>query len=71
MISEEVAVYCVECEMWLRSDSQMERHKIGKKHKKNIARKAKAVYCEDCDLCLIGPTQWETHEMVQRKTTQN
>ena len=56
MISEEDPVYCEDCEMWLNGNRHWEDHKIGKKHKKNVARKAKAVYCEDRARCLIGPT---------------
>ena len=35
---EKGAVYCEHCEMWLNGPTQWEDHKIGKKHKKNIAR---------------------------------
>ena len=36
--SKEGAVYCEDCEMWLNGPTQWEDHKIGKKHKKNLAR---------------------------------
>lgn len=36
--SQEGAVYCEDCEMWLNGPTQWEDHKIGKKHKKNLAR---------------------------------
>ena len=36
--SAEGAVYCEDCEMWLNGPTQWEDHKIGKKHKKNLAR---------------------------------
>ena len=32
------AVYCEDCEMWLNGPTQWEDHKIGKKHKKNVAK---------------------------------
>ena len=38
---EDGAVYCEWCEMWLNGPTQWEDHKIGKKHKKNIARRKK------------------------------
>ena len=34
---KEEAEYCEACEMWLNGPSQMEDHKVGKKHKKNLA----------------------------------
>ena len=35
---EKGPVYCEHCEMWLNGPSQWYDHKIGRKHKKNIAR---------------------------------
>ena len=34
------AVYCPDCEMWLNGPIQWEDHKIGKKHQKNVQKKA-------------------------------
>ena len=35
------AVFCESCDMWLNGPTQMEDHKLGKKHKKNEERKEK------------------------------
>ena len=32
------AVWCKDCEMWLNGPTQMDEHKIGKKHKKKVRR---------------------------------
>ena len=35
------SVYCQLCEMWLNGPTQLEDHKIGKKHKKNVRSRLK------------------------------
>ncbi len=41
--SEEVAIYCEACEMWLRGTTQNEDHRVGKKHKDNLKELGKKV----------------------------
>ena len=36
--TEDGAVYCGYCEMWLNGPTQWEDHRIGKKHKKNVSK---------------------------------
>jgi hypothetical protein len=38
-VKETDAVWCPVCEIWLNGQTQLEDHKIGKKHKKNLRRK--------------------------------
>ena len=34
---EDGAIYCKECELWLNGSAQWEDHKLGKKHRNNLA----------------------------------
>ena len=34
--AEDVAVHCPDCQMWLNGLTQLQDHRIGKKHRKNV-----------------------------------
>ena len=50
-------VYCETCDMWLNGSTQWERHKIGKKHRKNLRRDA--VF-----QCLHGDRQYRASKCL-------
>ena len=40
--STSIAVYCKQCQAWLNGPRQLEDHKIGKKHRKNVQKEKAA-----------------------------
>ena len=43
------SVWCKDCEKWLNGSTQMNQHKIGKEHKKNVRRIKKAEPSSSCN----------------------
>ena len=46
--NDNLAVYCDDCEMWLSGPTQLENHKIRKKHQTNTKNQVAPVRCWGC-----------------------